>query len=259
MIVEQRRLPTAIDLEGVPIHPIRLHELLQWMEQQIELGMQRYVAYCNVYALNLAYSHAAFRAALQAADVVFCDGQGVRMGAALLGQHLPERFTPPDWIGQLMERCVARGYRVFLLGAQPGVAQQAAEQLQQRYPGLAVQAHHGYLEPNSREHDVLIEQINRFAPQVLLVGMGMPRQELWIQSQRAQLQANMLLPVGALFDYLSQTVQRGPRWLTNNGFEWLTRLWYEPRRLWRRYLLGNPFFVYRMVRLAVQRSISKRS
>jgi N-acetylglucosaminyldiphosphoundecaprenol N-acetyl-beta-D-mannosaminyltransferase len=134
------------------------------------------------------------------------------------------------------------------LGGPPGVAEVAAERLCERHPGLQIAAHHGYFLDSAQDEQAAIEKIRVFAPGLLLVGMGMPRQECWATARRAQLEVPVVMTVGALFEYLAGTVARGPRWLTDHGFEWLCRVWYEPRRLWRRYLIGNPAFLMLIVR-----------
>jgi N-acetylglucosaminyldiphosphoundecaprenol N-acetyl-beta-D-mannosaminyltransferase len=244
-------LPIPQPIGNLAVHPLRLSQLIAWISAALERPGRATVFYANIHAVNLAEHDTAFLAAYATADVTFCDGQGVRLGAALLGRPLPERFTPPDWIDQLMAVCAARGQRVFLLGSQPGVADEAAARLRARHRGLQIAAHHGYILASSQEEAAALEAIHAYAPALLLVGMGMPAQERWIANRRAELNVPVVMSVGALFDYLAGHVSRGPRWLTDNGFEWLCRLWYEPRRLWRRYLLGNPTFMLLIVRQMV--------
>ncbi|WP_165774613.1 WecB/TagA/CpsF family glycosyltransferase [Candidatus Viridilinea mediisalina] len=239
------------------MHPLQLEELLGWLKAALAQREQLTVFYANVHAVNLAQDDALFRAAYAQADLVFCDGQGLRLGSALLGRPLPARFTPPDWIDQLMLLCANQGYRVFLLGGQPGVAAAAVARLHQRYPTLTLASHHGYILDDPHEATMALAALGSFTPDLLLVGMGMPQQERWIAAQREQLVAPVVMSVGALFDYLADTVPRGPRWLTDHGFEWLCRLWYEPQRLWRRYLLGNPRFFALVLQQLVRERLKK--
>lgn len=236
----------------VVVHSLQLEQLLAAIQAGLARRERLTVFYANVYAVNLAEDDELFRAAYRQADLVFCDGQGLRLGAAILGRPLPARFTPPDWIDQLMAFCAAQGQRVFLLGGRPGVAVAAADRLHRRYPSLQLASHHGYMLDAPNEETAALASIAAFAPDLLLVGMGMPLQERWIAAQREHLAVPVVMSVGALFDYLAATVPRGPRWLTDHGFEWLCRLWYEPRRLWRRYLLGNPRFFYIVLRQLVR-------
>jgi N-acetylglucosaminyldiphosphoundecaprenol N-acetyl-beta-D-mannosaminyltransferase len=140
---------------------------------------------------------------------------------------------------------------LFLIGSRTGVAESAAVRLQERYPRLnIVGCAHGFFDktPGSAENERVVEQINALRPNILLVGFGMPLQEGWLVNNWNQLDVDVGLTVGALFDYLSGELTRAPRWMTNNGLEWLGRLIVEPRRLWQRYLVGNPKFLYRVLR-----------
>jgi len=236
-------LPSPRTIGALDVHPVRLDELLRWLEVRLTRHERVTVFYANVQAANLARRDAAFRSACQAADVVFCDGQGLRMGAALLGQPLPERFTPPDWIDDLLCLPPVRRGGVYLLGGSPEVVRDAAQALSARHPDLRVAGHHGYFLGSVEDERSVVDAVRRFGPTLLLVGLGMPLQECWVAAHRAQLAADVVMTVGGLVDHLGGAVPRGPRWLTDNGLEWLCRLWFEPRRLWRRYLLGNPAFL----------------
>lgn len=241
-------MPAPQSIVGVPVHPIGLESLLRWMTQLIAKQQQATVMYANAYAVNLAQHDQAFLRVLKEADVVFCDGYGVWLAAQLLGTPLPERFTPPDWIMQLGALCAQHEYRLFLLGAEPGVASKAAETLRTHFPKLEIASQHGYFSTDNAENQAVLDKINHAAPHILLVGMGMPRQEIWIQENIDRHSAHIVIAVGALFDYLGGQQKRGPRWLTDSGGEWLWRLCSEPSRLWRRYLLGNPIFVWLLLR-----------
>jgi N-acetylglucosaminyldiphosphoundecaprenol N-acetyl-beta-D-mannosaminyltransferase len=138
---------------------------------------------------------------------------------------------------------------MFFLGAEPTVAEIAAFQLRERYPNLnIVGTHHGFFDKefNSRENNDLIEYINSLHPNILILGMGMPIQEHWLMENWDRLNANIALTGGAVFDYISGELNRAPRWMTDNGLEWLGRLAIEPGRLWTRYIIGNPKFIWRV-------------
>ena len=228
---------------------MRLEELLDRILAAIGSGRREIVTYANVHTLNLAVDDAAFRRFLERADVVFCDGYGVKWGARLLGGCIPERYTAPDFLPDLAARCGARGHSVFLLGARPGVAERAARRLARDAPGLRAGAHHGYFDPTPDGDDnrAVVATINAFRPDLLLIGLGMRRQERWLAANWPALAATVAFPVGAAIDYLAGEVARPPRWITDRGLEWLGRLLVEPRRLWRRYLVGNPRFLWRVV------------
>jgi N-acetylglucosaminyldiphosphoundecaprenol N-acetyl-beta-D-mannosaminyltransferase len=155
---------------------------------------------------------------------------------------VPQRFTPPDWIERLGTVCRDNGASMFFLGAVEGVASGAARRLEAAVPGLRVHSHHGHFAKDDASSRVVIDIVNQSGAAVLLVGFGMPLQEQWTAKYRQELRPRIAITVGAMFDYVAGNVARGPRWLTQHGFEWLTRLMLEPRRLWKRYLIGLPEF-----------------
>lgn len=240
-----------VSILGVKVAPVRVPELLAHIGHCIEAGRRALVLNVNVHALNLAWNEPWLRSFLNAADLVFCDGAGVILAARMLGQRIPERITYADWMWQLAAYAEERGFTIFLLGARPGVAELAACKLTKRFPGLRiVGSYHGYFDKTAdgRENQEVIQKINCARPDILVVGFGMPLQERWLMENWRRLDAHVLLTGGAVFDYVSGSLRRAPRWMTDHGLEWLGRLCVEPRRLWRRYLVGNPLFLWRVIR-----------
>jgi N-acetylglucosaminyldiphosphoundecaprenol N-acetyl-beta-D-mannosaminyltransferase len=230
-----------------------LHRITGWVA---EGGAPRRVMYVNAHVLNQSLEHPHLRTALNQADLVYCDGYGVRLAAKALEAQIPHRMTGADWIWDLAALCEAEGLSVYLLGSEPGYASEAADRLQARYPGLRIAGtHHGYFEVGSPHDERVLEDINSRSPDILLVGMGTPKQELWVQRNAHRTDAGVLWTVGALFDYVSGRTPRAPGWLADNGLEWIFRLAIEPQRMWRRYLLGNPVFVSRVIAQARERRL----
>ena len=223
---------------------MRLDDLLNRVFALVREGHQATVLYVNVHCMNVHHTDQAYADILERADVVYCDGTGVRLGAWLSGQRLPARMTGADWIDDLCRLAVRENLRLFLLGGESGSALDAARVLEKKYPDLQIVG----AAPGFDVDGDTIASINRQQPDILLVGMGTPTQEKWIDAHRAQLQVSVVWAVGALFDFVSGRIPRGPRWLTNHGLEWLCRLAAEPRKLWRRYLIGNPQFFWRVIR-----------
>lgn len=250
-----------VDILGVGITPLTRSELIGAIVAAAREQRQMTIAYANIHALNLAYELPWFRELLNRSNLVFCDGVGVKLGAHLLGAKLPERFTPPDWLPALAEQCCDANLALYFVGAQPGVAARAASNMQVRYPGLrVVGVDHGHFDhgQGSADTEAVLARIGTSGADILLVGFGMPRQEQWLWQNRERITAPVVLPVGAALDYLAGTVRRGPRWMTDNGLEWLARLVFEPRRLWRRYVYGNPLFFLRVLQQRLAQQNRKR-
>lgn len=230
--------------------PLTVAELHARILGIVREGGHALVLHVNVHGLNLCYRDPGLRSFFGTAPVVFCDGAGVVLAARILGRCLPERITYADWAWQLAGFAERENLSLFFLGAQPGVAGKAAARLLTRYPNLKIAGiHHGYFDRavGAPENEAMLAEINASRPDVLLVGFGMPLQERWLMQNWDRIDARVALTGGAVFDYVSGELKRGPRILTDNGFEWLARLLIEPGRLWRRYLIGNPIFLARVL------------
>jgi N-acetylglucosaminyldiphosphoundecaprenol N-acetyl-beta-D-mannosaminyltransferase len=239
-----------ISMLGVRIDSIPMPDLLNLIVRAAEEGDRLIVANVNAYAMNLAYTLPSFRTYLNRADVVFCDGFGVKWAARWLGLGELHRHTPPDWVPLLCQQCFQRDLALFFLGGHPGVPDMAAARMREANPGLRVGVLHGYFDKrsDSEENERVLGVLNGFRPDILVVGFGMPLQEQWVSENGNRINATVVVTVGALFEYLAGSVQRAPTWMTEHGLEWLGRLFIEPRRLWRRYLLGNPLFLWRVLK-----------
>ncbi|HAJ64535.1 MAG TPA: glycosyltransferase [Cyanobacteria bacterium UBA8543] len=214
----------------------------------------------NVRGMNFAYDLPWYRDFLNKSDLVFCDGVGVLLGAKLLGHSCESRhrMTCPDYIENLALACEKKDVSVFILAGQPGVVDKAITKLKAIAPNLRVEGHHGHFDKSGAENDAIIHKINTFKPDVLYVGFGMPLQERWILDNINKIDARVFLPLGACLDFYTNSVYRGPRWLTDNGFEWLTRLFTEPSRLWERYVVGNPLFFYRILQQKITKNVNHK-
>jgi N-acetylglucosaminyldiphosphoundecaprenol N-acetyl-beta-D-mannosaminyltransferase len=239
---------------GIPIDLGRPDELLRMVTGWVGSGRPRRVMYVNAHVLNQSQENDELQDALRSADLVYCDGYGVRIAAKALDLPTPHRMTGADWIWSLAALCEQTGQSVYLLGSEPGVALSAAARLQRWYPRLQVAgAHHGFFTEGSPHAERVIEDINARQPDILLVGMGTPKQELWVEHNAGRLDVDVFWTVGALFDYVSGRIPRAPGWLADNGLEWIFRLGIEPQRMWRRYLVGNPVFLSRVMTKAKER------
>lgn len=201
--------------------------------------------FVNAHTLNLACDDPGYREVLRSADWVFGDGTGVRWAVRFLhGARLRDNVNGTDLVPALLgQDC---GLRYYLLGASADAIERSAAFARQAFPGWQlVGHHHGYVALD--DSDAVVEKINASRPHLLLVGMGNPKQERWIQAQRAKLSVPLCMGVGGLFDYWAGDLERAPAWLRGLGFEWLHLLLAQPRKF-RRYVLGNPLFLLRLVR-----------
>jgi N-acetylglucosaminyldiphosphoundecaprenol N-acetyl-beta-D-mannosaminyltransferase len=238
----------SFNLLGVNVDNLPLNKFLEEIQCLVTSPYKSIISYVNIHALNLAYTIPWFRTFLNQSTIVFCDGFGIKIAAFLKWEYQINRYTPPDFINQICMTAVKNNQRLFFLGAQPGISEKAACDLIKQFPGLNIGTHHGYFEKfnHSEECNQVIKKINLFNTDILFVGFGMPLQEKWIKDNFDRLEAKVIFPVGALFDYVSGEIPRAPRWMTDYGFEWAGRLIIEPKRLWKRYIIGNPLFFWRV-------------
>lgn len=228
------------------------------------IGSRRLILNVNAHMAMLARREQWLLAKLNSADITFCDGAGVQFGIWLLTGRLPDRTTPPEWVGELASRLPA-GASIFWVGGAPGVVEAAASRFAERYGVKIAGTQHGFFDHRSGSDDnrLLLQRINEASPDVILVNMGMPLQERWLTDHWTSINARIGIVGGALVDHWAGSASRPPRWVANLGLEWLVRLAREPRRLWRRYLFGLPPFVAIVVaerlRMARHRHLNPRA
>lgn len=241
--------PESVVVDGVSINAFTVDSLHAYIEGNILGGSRAKIYNANVHGMNLARQDPNFRRELVTADAIFCDGEGVRLASRILGYGLPERITYADWLWQLADFAAERGWSLFFLGGRPGVAERAAARLTAAVPGLRIAGTaDGYWHAKGRSDEEVVEEINASGAHILVVGMGMPLQEYWLGRWWTALRASIGLSGGACFDFVSGEVPRCPAWMRRSGLEWSYRLLLEPRRMFRRYVVGNPQFFGRIFR-----------
>jgi N-acetylglucosaminyldiphosphoundecaprenol N-acetyl-beta-D-mannosaminyltransferase len=232
---------------GVPVHVLTRPQLTELLGQFLGSDDRGWISYVNVHAVNLAHLNPQFHSFLQSSYANYCDGEGVRLGARILGSHLPERIVMTEWVQDVFLLAQERGFRIFLLGGTEEIVTKASRAMTMRYPRVQLSGHHhGFL--SSEDSERVVALINQSKADILIVGMGMPLQEEWIVEHFDRLGVRVALNAGSCFDYLAGTKRRCPRWMGEHGLEWSFRLMQEPGRLWKRYLLGNPLFLVRILR-----------
>src|SRR5579871_1595902 len=234
-------LHRRVRLLGGEVDLVTPAEVLGFVERAIAARRPATIANHNAHSLFLLRRSSKLREFFAAADLVEIDSTPLVLWGRLLGLPLRRamRSTYLDWREAFWRLADARGWRVYYLGGAPGVAERAAERLAARHPGATIGCRHGYFDadPASCDSQRTLAEITAFDPDVLMVGMGMPRQELWALRHRATLPRAVILTVGAAFDYEAGAQWTPPRWTGRLGVEWLARLVSQPRRLAFRYLV----------------------
>lgn len=221
-------------------------EVLHVVEQVIRRKEQVTLYYLNAHCFNLAQGDEEYRRILNEADLLLNDGIGVELGAKMNGFSFPENLNGTDLTPKLLHLAAEKGFSVYLLGAERQVIEKAVAQIARKWPTLHVVGYRdGFF---AADDPAVVQEVNRLQPDLLIVGMGVPRQEKWISRHRAALNAHVITGVGAFFDFTSGNVRRAPRFVRAVKMEWAFRLLLEPKRLWRRYIIGNVAFFYHVVK-----------
>jgi N-acetylglucosaminyldiphosphoundecaprenol N-acetyl-beta-D-mannosaminyltransferase len=245
----EQELP-RFSLLGVRIHNVARPLAIAMLEESIRRreGRAKGVFFVNAHTLNLAAADPSYRETLNSGDFVFADGTGVRWAARLRGVRVAENLVGTDFVPAMFQSTAGRGYSYFMLGADAATIPVAADYARRMFSGWTQAGfHHGYL-TDEADASAAIAKINAARPDVLLVGMGNPVQEEWIRRHLPQLRVPVCMGIGGLFDYWAGNVSRAPRWLRRLGHEWLWRLFQQPNLKARRYLVGNPLFLARVLR-----------
>lgn len=243
-----------VNILGVGVSAIDMNQALDQIDSWIKLNSRQYVCVCPVHSIMECRRSAQVRSVFNAAGMVTPDGMPVVWVARSGGHPNVRRVYGPDLMLAELQRL---RHRHFFYGGGPGVARRLGSSMRDRFRGLQVA---GVLEPPFASLDELCtpeaaDEINRAGADIVWVGMSSPKQDLWMARMRPLLNAPVLIAVGAAFDFLSGTVAQAPPWMQRSGLEWVHRLATDPRRLWRRYLVDNPWFVWE---LALQKSGIKR-
>ncbi len=247
--------PLAVDA-------VTLEQAVDAVEALVRAGRGGAVFTPNVDHVVLAEEDDRMRAAYARADLSLVDGLPLVWASWLLGAPLPERVAGSDLVQPLLERAAERGWRVYFLGGAPGVGARARELLRTSLPQLnvvGVDAPRVDVDASAAEREAILAPLRAARPDVVLVGLGAPKQEIWIDRCRDAVAPAVLLGVGASLDFLAGTIPRAPRWMSRIGLEWFYRLGREPRRLWRRYLLRDPKFLVIVGRQLISRGETRRS
>ena len=239
--------PRRVSMLGVSIDNITVGDALDVIDGWLHTRGARHVAFVNADCLNIAVRRAHYRRVLGETSLTLGDGIGLKIAGQLLGRPMRQNVNGTDLFPRLCELADRRRARIFLLGARPAVVEGVRAWIAERHPGAFVcGTHHGYFDAQSEP--AVIDAIRASAPDLLLVALGAPRQDEWLAAHLGATGAAVGIGVGGLFDFYSGRIPRAPVWMRELGLEWVFRLAQEPRRMWRRYLVGNVLFLVRVLR-----------
>jgi N-acetylglucosaminyldiphosphoundecaprenol N-acetyl-beta-D-mannosaminyltransferase len=241
------RTGKRVRVGGATVDSVTFAEAIRLIGQRLRSNAPpAYAVTPNAQHVVMLQSDPRLKAIYDEASFVFADGMSLVIAARLMGHGLPERVTGVDLFQALCLESAKLGFRIFLLGGLPGAAEKAAQVLRER--NAAVNIVGTYCPPLGFENDPVeaqrtLEQVRASQPDLLFVGLGVPKQEYWMHTHYRSLDVRLSIGVGGSFDMVAGITPRAPKWLQDAGLEWLFRLSAEPRRLWRRYLIGNLRFL----------------
>ncbi|WP_306002981.1 WecB/TagA/CpsF family glycosyltransferase [Brevundimonas sp. C43] len=236
---QNRRARERVTILGQPMDLVKPEEVLHHIQQAVRQGAKSLIANHNLHSLYLMQKRPELDAFYDRADLIEVDSTPLLAFSRALGLHSRgfHRCTYLDWRDHFWSVANREGWRVMSIGGAPGVGDEAARRLKLRYPDTDIAIHHGFFDarPGSSENAAVLDRITAFQPHILFVGMGMPRQELWIAENFERLPDCVILSVGAAFDYEAGVQSAAPRWMGRAGIEWAYRLLHDPKRLFVRY------------------------
>ncbi len=239
----RERLISLFDLD---VSDTTLEAAAFWLVRRANSAIPTRVSFLNADCVNIMHRDVGYREALATSDRIYADGSGVRLAARMAGHELLDNVNGTDLFPILCAEAAQSGVGIYLFGAKPGRAAMSGRLMQQLHPALTISgSHHGYIDEAGE--DRLIDEINASSAGIVLVALGAPRQELWLRKHAGRLNAPVVIGVGGLFDYYSGSIPRAPLVLRRLGLEWTWRLAMEPRRLARRYIIGNAEFLLRVL------------
>jgi N-acetylglucosaminyldiphosphoundecaprenol N-acetyl-beta-D-mannosaminyltransferase len=237
-----------VNVLGVGVHAFNMETAVETIEAAIESKSKGYICVTGVHGVIEAQRDEKFRAILNKAFMVTPDGMPTVWVGKSQGHPDMKRCYGPDMMLEVCRRSVEKGYSHFLFGGNVGVADQLAAELKAKFPGIRICG--AYTPPfrplNAVEEQELIEMVESTQPDVFWVGLSTPKQERFMSAYLDRLDVKVMAGVGAAFDIHTHQTKDAPMWMQKSGLHWLFRLIQEPKRLWKRYLINNPLFVYQM-------------
>lgn len=246
-------------LLGVEISAVNLSSACEVISHWIERRIRTYVCVVPVSTIVECQNDIKYLNVINSAGMATPDGMPVVWLGKLSGHKNVSRAYGPDLMLAVSQMSQEKGYKNYFYGGTPEACRMLEAKLMEEFPRLTVIGKRSppFRELSRQEEETIIEEINRLKPDILWVGLGSPRQDYWMVRHRDRLECPVMIGVGAAFDFLSGMKKQAPPWMRNAGLEWLFRLCSEPKRLWKRYLIGNSLFMYYLLKDALERTRKK--
>lgn len=243
---------------GVGVSAIDMNDACSLVEEAVLKRQKKYICVCPVSMIMECKRDKKVRQSVNSADLVTPDGMAVVWIGKMRKHKNVRRVYGPELMQEICAISRKNGYKNYLYGSSPDVLSKLKEKLNKQYPGLIISGSFSppFWQLTKDEDDRIVEEINKSNSDIIWVGLGSPKQDLWMYEHRDRINAPVMIGVGAAFDFLAGVKPQAPRWVRNCGFEWLFRLITEPKRLWRRYLVDYPLFVYYLSLDSVSRFLS---
>ena len=259
MIVDSQKKFSRVDILGIQFSALDLASAVGLVSTMIENGQRGYVCVCPVSTIMACQEDKKFLDIVNSADLVTLDGMPSVWIARAKGLKNVGRVYGPDLMLAICELSQPRGYKHYFYGSTRETLDKLIDHLKLKFPKLKIS---GSFSPPFRkatvtEDEEVVERINRANPDFLWVGLGSPKQDFWIYEHRDRINASVMLAVGAAFDFIAGTKPQAPKWMQRSGLEWLFRLCCEPKRLWRRYLIGNTMFIFLLMKEFIRSGFRK--
>jgi N-acetylglucosaminyldiphosphoundecaprenol N-acetyl-beta-D-mannosaminyltransferase len=237
----------TVNILGIDIHCLNQEEILESILVWTTEKKKRTIFYANAHCLNTTVLNKEYYDVLNQADLVYSDGASIVWGSSLLGGCKLKKLSLIHWIDRLFDFIVQNNIRIYIIASKPEIINKAVINILKIHPEMKITGYNdGYLTKESQEK--VLNEISFISPDILFVGMGTPFQELWIHKNQELISARICWAVGALFDYMAGEEKIVPGWINKAGLEWLWRFCMDPKGKWMRYLIGNPMFIYRLLR-----------
>lgn len=251
----------TVDICDVPVSSININRACDIIDDWIQARKKVYICVAPVSTIVDSQSDHEYKKVLDGADMITPDGMPLVWVAKIMGNKKIERTYGPDLMMALCEKGQNKGYKHYFYGGTESTCSLLRNVLKKKFCNIDIVGHYAppFRPLHAKEEVSIIDGINRLRPDILWVGLGSPKQDYWMQQHRDQLNVPIIIGVGAAFDFLAGTKRQAPVWMRNVGLEWLFRLCSEPKRLWKRYLVGNTLFVYLLIKYGIKTRLGHKS